>query len=91
MLVSIKVMQEMHCENIVNYIECYLYKKDLWIIMEFLDFGALTDIVLAATMDEVQMATVLQKCLVALDYLHTKCRIIHRDIKRFQSILFYVF
>ena len=78
---EIEVMQEMHCENIVNYIECYVYKKDLWIVMELLDFGALTDIVLAAIMDEVQIATVLKKCLIALDYLHTDCRIIHRDIK----------
>jgi serine/threonine protein kinase len=43
-------MRQLSAKNIVNYVECFLYKskkeKELWIVMEYLDFGALTDIVI---------------------------------------------
>ena len=70
----------MNFKSIVNYIECYLYEKELWIVMEYLEGGALTDIVLETVMDENQMATVTKECLLALDYLHSH-NIIHRDVK----------
>jgi serine/threonine protein kinase len=77
---EIQVMKEMHFPSIVNYIECYFYEKELWIVMEYLEGGALTDIVLETVMDENQMATVTKECLLALDYLHSH-NIIHRDVK----------
>ena len=77
---EIQVMKEMHFPSIVNYIECYFYEKELWIVMEYLEGGALTDIVLETVMDENQMATVTKECLLALDYLHSH-NIIHRDMK----------
>jgi serine/threonine protein kinase len=48
--------------------------------MEFLEGGALTDIVTHARMDEEQIATVCKQCLKALAYLHSQ-GVIHRDIK----------
>lgn len=77
---EIQVMKEMNFKSIVNYIECYFYEKELWIVMEYLEGGALTDIVLETVMDENQMATVSKECLLALDYLHSH-NIIHRDVK----------
>jgi len=77
---AFKVMKEMNFKSIVNYIECYFYEKELWIVMEYLEGGALTDIVLETVMDENQMATVSKECLLALDYLHSH-NIIHRDVK----------
>lgn len=79
-VLEIEVMKDMNHKNIVNYIECFLYKNELWIVMEYLSFGALTDIVMEAIMEESQIATVLKECLLALDYLHEN-KIIHRDIK----------
>lgn len=79
-ITEIQVMKEMNFKSIVNYIECYLYEKELWIVMEYLEGGALTDIVLETVMDENQMATVTKECLLALDYLHSH-NIIHRDVK----------
>ena len=73
-------MKDMHFASIVNYIECFLYERELWIVMEYLEGGALTDIVLETVMDENQMATVTKECLLALDYLHLH-NIIHRDVK----------
>ena len=49
-LSEIEVMRQMSAKNIVNYIECFVHtnkkEKELWIVMEYLDFGALTDIVI---------------------------------------------
>jgi serine/threonine protein kinase len=73
-------MKEMSFRSIVNYIECFLCDKELWIVMEYLDGGALTDVVLETILDENQMATVTRECLLALDYLHSH-NIIHRDVK----------
>ena len=75
-----KVMKEMNFKSIVNYIDCYLYEKELWIVMEFLNGGALTDVVMETVLDEGQMAAVAKECILALDYLHSH-NIIHRDVK----------
>ncbi|RNA40272.1 serine threonine- kinase PAK 1-like isoform X2 [Brachionus plicatilis] len=79
-ITEIQVMKDMNFKSIVNYIECFLYERELWIVMEYLEGGALTDIVLETVMDEGQMATVTKECLLALDYLHSH-NIIHRDVK----------
>lgn len=47
--------------------------------MEYLEGGALTDIVTQSRMDEVAIATVCKQCLLALDYLHSN-GVIHRDV-----------
>ncbi|CAK5108520.1 unnamed protein product [Meloidogyne enterolobii] len=68
-------------ENLVNYIDSYLVgADDLWVIMDFLNGGNLTDVVVKTELDEGQIAAVLKECLLALDFLH-KHSIIHRDIK----------
>ncbi|GMF07659.1 unnamed protein product [Ambrosiozyma monospora] len=42
---EILVMKDSHHKNIVNYIEAYLNgPSDLWVIMEFMEGGALTDV-----------------------------------------------
>ena len=69
-----------YCENIVNFIECYTVNRDLWIVMEYLDFGALTELIAVVELNEDEIATIAKECLVALDFLHNN-KIIHRDIK----------
>jgi serine/threonine protein kinase len=48
-------MKDMSFPSIVNYIECFLLKKKLWIVMEYLEGGALTDVVSETFMDECQI------------------------------------
>merc|ERR1711953_1487111 len=55
-------------------------EDELWVVMEYLEGGALTDIVTNVLMSEDQISTVSMMCLKALTYLHSQ-GVIHRDIK----------
>lgn len=77
---EVVIMRDYHHPNIVEMYDSFLVQDELWVVMEFLEGGALTDIVTHARMDEQQIATVCRQCLRALAYLHTQ-GVIHRDIK----------
>lgn len=77
---EVVIMRDYHHPNIVQMHDSYLVEDELWVVMEFLEGGALTDIVTHARMDEEQIATVCKQCLKALAYLHSQ-GVIHRDIK----------
>ncbi|KAL8598294.1 hypothetical protein ACOMHN_035244 [Nucella lapillus] len=77
---EVVVMRDYHHQNIVDMYNSYLVNDELWVVMEFMEGGALTDIVTNSRMDEVQIATVCKACLRALAFLHLN-GVIHRDIK----------
>ncbi|XP_071508741.1 serine/threonine-protein kinase PAK 1-like isoform X2 [Diadema antillarum] len=77
---EILVMRENKHLNIVNYLDSYLVQDELWVVMEFLAGGSLTDVVTETCMDEGQIASVCRECLQALQFLHQR-HVIHRDIK----------
>ncbi|KAJ9082313.1 Protein kinase, variant 3 [Entomophthora muscae] len=56
---EILVMKESQHPNIVNYLDSFLLgKNDLWVVMDFMEGGALTDVIDANAMTERQIATI---------------------------------
>ncbi|KAH9839818.1 Pkinase-domain-containing protein [Rhodofomes roseus] len=77
---EILVMRASRHPNIVNYIDSFLYKNELWVVMEYMEGGSLTDVVTANLMSEGQIAAVSRETAQGLEHLH-RHGVIHRDIK----------
>ncbi|KAJ9125151.1 hypothetical protein QFC22_000105 [Naganishia vaughanmartiniae] len=78
---EILVMKESRHPNIVNFLEAFLIRNsDLWVVMEYMEGGALTDVIEANKMEEDQIAAICLETCRGLRHLHDHS-IIHRDIK----------
>ncbi|KAF9814629.1 hypothetical protein IEO21_04992 [Rhodonia placenta] len=78
---EILVMKESQHPNIVNFLESYLVRNnELWVVMEYMEGGALTDIIENNTLEEDQISSICFETCKGLGHLHSQ-HIIHRDIK----------
>ncbi|KAF7647912.1 hypothetical protein LDENG_00164610, partial [Lucifuga dentata] len=77
---EVVIMRDYRHRNVVEMYRSALVEHELWVIMEYLQGGALTNIVSETRLNEEQMATICEGVLQALLYLHSQ-GVIHRDIK----------
>ncbi|PAV15762.1 Pkinase-domain-containing [Pyrrhoderma noxium] len=78
---EILVMKESQHPNIVNFLDSYLVRNnELWVVMEYMEGGALTDIIENNSLEEEQIASICFETCKGLGHLHEQ-HIIHRDIK----------
>jgi p21-activated kinase 1 len=82
LLNEVRVLKDINQKNLINFLDAYWLEAEnhLWIILEYMDGGPLTDVVTETRMKEPQIAAVCREVLEAMCYLHSK-GIIHRDIK----------
>jgi len=83
MTTEISIMKNSRHPNVVEYMESYLVRDKLWVIMEYMDGGCLTEILDQfehMQLSEGQIAYVCLCTLRALSFIHSFHRI-HRDIK----------
>eukprot|EP00026_Physarum_polycephalum_P004914 Phypoly_transcript_04940.p1 GENE.Phypoly_transcript_04940~~Phypoly_transcript_04940.p1 ORF type:complete len:546 (+),score=64.84 Phypoly_transcript_04940:332-1969(+) len=80
---EISIMKSSRHPNVVEYLESYVVDDKLWVMMECLSGGCLTEILECfdiVQMNERQISYVIRETLQALAYVHEHHRI-HRDIK----------
>ena len=56
-------MKEYQHPNIVNYLDSYVVNNELWVVMEYLEGGALTDVCTETLLKEEQIAGICRECL----------------------------
>ncbi|XP_068609708.1 serine/threonine-protein kinase PAK 6-like [Brachionichthys hirsutus] len=77
---EVVIMRDYRHQNVVEMYRSAQVEEELWVIMEYLQGGALTHIVSESRLNEEQIATVCEGVLRALSYLHAQ-GVVHRDIK----------
>ncbi|SMN18888.1 similar to Saccharomyces cerevisiae YHL007C STE20 Cdc42p-activated signal transducing kinase of the PAK (p21-activated kinase) family [Maudiozyma saulgeensis] len=74
------IMKTISHPNIVKFYDSYWTKGELWIEMEYLQGGSLTNIISSYQLSELQISVICREILKGLQYLHSN-GIIHRDVK----------
>jgi serine/threonine protein kinase len=79
---EIRIMKASVHPNIVNYINSYIVEDKLWVVMEFMAAGCLTEVLnqySAVRLTERHIATICLETLKGLQYMHA-LNCIHRGI-----------
>lgn len=66
---EILVMKDSKHKNIVNFMDSFLHRGDLWVVMEYMEGGSLTDVVTFNIMSEGQIAAVCREVCSGVGYV----------------------
>ncbi|OHT11610.1 STE family protein kinase [Tritrichomonas foetus] len=80
LLEETRIMAAMSHKNIVKFYSAYRVNSTLWILMELMDGGSLTNVATYCDCQEPHIAYFAREVLQALEYMHSHHKI-HRDIK----------
>ncbi|XP_050842918.1 serine/threonine-protein kinase PAK 3-like [Serinus canaria] len=58
----------------------YLLGEELWLVMEYMNGGTLSDIISKTCLSEDETGAISRECLRGLDFLHSN-HVIHQDVK----------
>lgn len=86
---EMQIMKTSQHPNIVCYHDSFKVNNQLWVVMEIMDGGCLTEVLELypqLEMTEPQIAYVCRETLRALNYVHSQNRV-HRDIKSDNMLL----
>ncbi|XP_064260372.1 serine/threonine-protein kinase PAK 3-like [Passer domesticus] len=83
---EIMIMKRHRSPSVVNYLDSYLLGEELWLVMEYMDGGTLSDVISKSYLSEEEMAAISRECLQGLDFLHSN-HVIHRDVKSSNILL----
>ena len=73
-------MRDLKHPHLIELLATYLVGDELWLVLEYVEGGALTDILTKQRLDETQIGAVCRPVLRALEFLHSN-GVLHRDIK----------
>ncbi|KAJ3272570.1 Protein kinase [Terramyces sp. JEL0728] len=77
---ELSVLKTTKHPNIINYQDSFFLNGELWIVLDFMEGGALNIIIEKNALTEAQIATICRETCKGLHFLHER-NIIHRDIK----------
>lgn len=83
LVTEIGIMKDSNHENITSYFDSFIVDNNLWVAMELMGGGCLTEVLEqfeSVQMNEEQIARVARETLAGLEYIHSMHRV-HRDIK----------
>ncbi|NXY38330.1 PAK1 kinase, partial [Pomatorhinus ruficollis] len=84
---EILVMREFKNANIVNFLESYLVNEAVLLVLEYMDGGSLTDVVIKKRMALGHMATVCQECLFSSSADFGVCALLSPEQSRRRSMV----
>ncbi|XP_066196403.1 LOW QUALITY PROTEIN: serine/threonine-protein kinase PAK 3-like [Sylvia atricapilla] len=83
---EVMVLKRNRSPHIVTYLDSYIVREELWLVMEYMDGGTLNDVITETEMTEDEIASVSRECLQGLYFLHSN-HVMHRDLKSHNILL----
>lgn len=83
---EVAMLASLKHKNIINFIDGFLidgrpHMCELWAVMELLEGGSLGEVVRKTVLRAGQVAAITECCVLALEYLHSKVRLLVNIIR----------